>query len=761
VHVTITPFVVTEERADRATNAWPVISILRPISVQIDVMSLAIAFRRLCLGVVVVFATGLAMPVPGQAQDFRTAEDLVAWSATAEPETAPVGTPVTIRLQASIAEGWKMYALDSPPPSRPSSVEITDVPDGLTLQGEVLQDPPETGYDPNFDADVRYFAREASFTASLQTDAAAPGTYDVGGTATYMICNDRMCLPPTRTSFSAAVTLTPAREAEGTPERSSTSSTPEAMADAPDAETASSPDSVTAAVSPASTPSGSESSDPSPAPEAERQSTSGSAKEGGVAAEGETVSPAVQDYERARADGFWGFLLLAIGAGLASLLMPCVFPMIPLTVSYFTKHADDRGEALRMASVYGGAIVLTFTGLGVLMAFLVGAAGAQTIAANPWVNLFIGLIFVVFALSLLGLFELRLPNGLLNYFNRQSNERSGYTGVLFMGFTLTLVSFSCTAPFVGGLLAATAVGQWTYPIFGMLIFSATFALPFFLFALFPRGLNSLPQSGSWMNTVKVVLGFIELAAALKFLSNADLVWGWGLLSRPLAIAICVVLFGLTGMYLIGKLRMKHEPQVQAIGVGRLLSAIGFFGLSLYMLPGLFGAPLNALDAYLPPRQAGDVSIVSSVRQASGGQGAAGASHGELDWFTDDIDGAFAAAQEQGKPVFIDFTGYTCTNCRQMEANVFPQPAVAERFEREFVLLRLYTDDLERGPTFQRFQFQMTGTVALPTYAIVHPEGRTLLTKTSGVLPERRFVAFLDEGASTFRQADGAPLAAAD
>ncbi|NBC18567.1 MAG: DUF255 domain-containing protein [Bacteroidetes bacterium] len=706
-------------------------------------------------------ATGIAisLPLTGQAQDFQTAADLVSWTATAEPAEAPIGTPITVRVQATIADGWKMYALDSPPPSRPSSVELIEVPEGLTRQGEVLQDEPKTGYDPNFDADVRYFDREASFTASLRTDEAAPGAYEVGGRATYMICNDKMCLPPTRTSFAAEVRLIASGEAEQTSGAAPSASEPAPADDGeetasspkePDATSDTSSTEVRATAPPAS-------GDDAP-PEGTGEPTEQAAPSESTPAEPEAVAPSVRDYDRARADGFWGFLLLAFGAGLAALLMPCVFPMIPLTVSYFTKHADDRGEALRMASVYGLAIVLTFTGLGVLMALLVGAAGAQTIAANPWVNLFIGLIFIVFALSLLGLFELRLPNGLLNYFNRQSNERSGYTGVLFMGFTLTLVSFSCTAPFVGGLLAATAVGQWTYPVFGMLAFSATFALPFFLFALFPRGLNSLPQSGSWMNTVKVVLGFVELAAALKFLSNADLVWGWGLLSRPLAIAICVVVFALTGLYLIGKLRMKHEPQVQAIGVGRLLFAIGFFGLSLYMLPGLFGAPLNALDAYLPPRQAGDVSIVSSMRQTTGGNGASEAGHGEFDWFTDDIDGAFAAAREQGKPLFIDFTGYTCTNCRQMEANVFPQPAVAERFEREFVLLRLYTDDLERGPTFQRFQFQMTGTVALPTYAIVDPEGRTLLTKTSGVLPRERFVAFLDDGVASFRQGDEAPLA---
>lgn len=393
-----------------------------------------------------------------------------------------------------------------------------------------------------------------------------------------------------------------------------------------------------------------------------------------------------------------------------------------------------------MAGIYGASIVITFTALGVLTAIFLGAAGGQTIAANPWINLFIGLIFIVFALSLLGLFELRLPNGVLNYFNRQSEQRGGYVGVLFMGLTLTLVSFSCTAPFVGGLLAATASDEWAFPVLGMLIFSTTFSLPFVLFAVFPNALQSLPRSGAWMNTVKVVLGFIELVAALKFLSNADLIWGWGVISRPLAISLAVVIFFLTGAYLVGKLRLIHEPRLEQVGVVRLLFAIGFFGLSLYMLPGLFGAPLNALDAYLPPRQAGDVSLMSAVNSDGS------ARESDLPWI-DDIDTAYAEGRTVGRPVFIDFTGYTCTNCRQMEANVFPKPAVASMLRERFVLLRLYTDDQEVGPDLQRYQLQLTGTVALPTYAVVDPRDETLLARSTGLSTPAKFLAFLEEGAA--------------
>jgi len=574
----------------------------------------------------------------------------------------------------------------------------------LTKDGPIEQSEPKRGYDPNFDKEVSYFEETATIRVPLAAeDGARLGERTVDGTVTFMVCTDQMCLPPTPTSFSTTMVVAEGAtgDAEGSPTTTASPSASDGAASAESSETAS----------------GSESA--------------------AVGATGSLPS--------GRADGLFGFLLLAIGAGAAALLTPCVFPMIPLTVSYFTKHTDDRRESIRMAGLYGFAIVLVFTGLGVAMSILVGAAGAQTIAANPWVNLFIGSIFVLFALSLLGLFELRLPSGLVNYFNQQSNEQSGYLGVLFMALTLTLVSFSCTAPFVGALLAAAAGGTWFYPLAGMAAFSATFALPFVGFALFPKGLDSLPQSGSWMNAVKVTLGFVELAAALKFLSNADLVWGTNLLSRPLAIAITVVLFTLAGLYLLGKLRLKHEPKVEAIGSLPLLAATAFMGVALYMLPGLFGARLGALDAYLPPRQADDVSLMT---QASAGEKAS-ASESEFAWHTDDIDAAFADAKQANKPVFIDFTGYTCTNCRDMEANVFPKPPVASKFKSDFVLLRLYTDAPPKGTKFQKYQLELTGTTALPTYAIVDPSDRSLIMHTSGTASVTNFASFLERGATQF------------
>lgn len=624
---------------------------------------------------------------PVAAQQIGPPSDYVDWTTSLSRKAAAPGDVLDLKLSATIKGDWKMYAMNSPFPIRGMTFALDILPEGIVQEGEVLQGTPKQAFDKNFQMDVEYFLKDVQMDARfIVTDQVKNGAQVITGEVGYQICSDALglCLPPAKEVFQAPVEIS--GSANGSLESSAALGTSALI------------------------PSNGISSAP--------LSSSGG--------------------------GLWGFILLAIGAGLGALLMPCVFPMIPLTVSYFTKHADNRSEAFRMASVYGLSIVVIFTGLGVLMAFLIGASGAQVIAANPWINLTIGLVFIVFALSLLGLFELRLPNGVLNFFNRKSDESKGYTGVLFMGTTLTLVSFSCTAPFVGTLLAATAGGEWIYPIIGMLFFSATFALPFVLFAMFPNGLSMLPASGSWMNTLKVVFGFIELAAAIKFLSNADLVWGWNLISRPLAIAITSVILFLTGIYLIGKLRLKHEQPVEAIGTFRLITAIGFFGLSLYMLPGLLGAPLNNIDAFLPPRQGTDISLLSGVSRS-----AADAIDDE-GWF-EDIDAAFVAAGDEGKPVFIDFTGYTCTNCRQMESTVFIHPSIEERFKDNFVLLRLYTDDIDEGPDLQRYQLNMTGTVALPTYAIVHPSTKSLLARMSGTASVDEFAQFLDNGSTSFTE----------
>lgn len=652
---------------------------------------------------VLLLALQLRQDALAQFEPIGPATDYVHWTASIRPDVVAPGATVYLVLDARVAKPWKVYALDAllPAPEegpRPYGVDVTwdSLPDGVTPDGDPSQSVAESGFDPNFEITLGWYHESARFAWPLSVDAGATAGQDtVSGSVRYQICNDDrgICLPPTTVPFLAILVVDPGCEDDSTD--------PDAECRMDDSDLG-----VLLAAAPASS--------------------------------GDTEEPR----DGPVSSGMFGFLLLALGAGLASLLTPCVFPMVPLTVSYFTKHAGDRAEAVRMASAFGAAIIATFALLGILMAVLVGAAGAQTIAANPWVNLFIALVLVGFALSLLGLYEIRVPNALLNFTNRQSNERGGLVGVLFMGLTLTLVSFSCTAPFVGGLLAAAAGGTWVWPLVGMVVYSAAFALPFFLLALFPRAISTLPKSGAWMNVLKVVLGFVELAASLKFLSNADLVWGWGILSRPLAIALTVVIFFVTGVYLLGKIRLPHDEAIPTVGVGRLLASLGFIAVSLYMLPGLFGAPLNSLDAFLPPRRGTDVSLLSV-------SGPGSSSRDDYDWIVDDTETALRAAEASGRPVFIDFTGYTCTNCREMEANVFPSAPVRERFDRDFVLLRLYTDGLDKGTEFQRYQLGLTGTVALPTYAILAPDGRTLLGVDSGIMPREVFVRFLDRASSAF------------
>lgn len=669
-------------------------------------LSLALQFLLVLVG-----ALGSAAPV-SHAQGFDLGggpsiglpSDYVSWTAQAMPDVVSPGRSAIVHFDATI-EGpgdWKMYALDQNMPdrstgARPYGVVISapGMPTGLTMRDRFGQSTPHEGYDVNFDLTLTYFREGASFSAIIDVDSLmtpTDGALEFDARVRYQICSDEfgVCLRPETANVPVSLTLVDAGAERG----------------ATEADLAA----VTAA------------------------------EPAGTFGDGEP-------YRDGSTDGLLAFLLLAVGAGLASLLTPCVFPMIPLTVSYFTKHADNRATSVRLAGAYGVAIIGTFTVIGAIMAAVFGAAGAQTIASNPWVNLFIAAVLVAFALSLLGLFELRLPSGFVNKANALGERTGGIGGVLFMGLTLTLVSFSCTAPFVAGLLAAAAGGSWLFPIAGMVVYAATFAAPFVLFALFPNALQRLPKSGSWMQSVKVVLGFVELAAAVKFLSNADLVFGWGVLSRPLGIAFIVVVFLMAGMYLIGTLRLAHEAPRESVGAGRLVAGILFFMVALYMVPGLFGAPLNALDAYLPPRQSTDVGLFNALGGPAG-EAVAGADDG---WFVDDIEAAVVEATQRGVPILVDFTGYTCTNCRAMEANVFPRPSVSERLDRDFVRLKLYTDGPERGDEFHRYQLRLTGIVALPTYAVVAPDGETLIQRSFGMMDVEEFASFLDNGLARFQR----------
>ena len=597
------------------------------------------------------------------------AQPVVSWNVTAEYQGNAARVVFTGSLPPSDPEGgaWRMYALDSPPPTRPLKIRVDVLPAELILVDSLRQANAQSGLDPNFNQVVSYFRGKAITWADYRAEQSFSGGV-VEGWIEFTICNERICLPPDSLSFASVFA-----------ERS----TP--FEPIPD---------VT------SLPAGlSQSFRIGELPESDMES------------------------------GLWGFILLAIGAGMGALLMPCIYPMIPLTVSYFTRYAQST--PVRMALLYGLAIVASFTGLGVGLSLLVGSAGTQIVAANPWVNFALALAFLVFGLSLLGLFNLQMPSSLVNWFNQKGTERQDYVGVLFMGLALTLVSFTCTVPFIGLLLPSIASGEWFYGIVGMSTFSLTFALPFTAFACFPGALKILPGSGGWMRTIAVVFGFIELAAAIKFFSNADLVWGLGLIDRQLAIALWIVLAILTGLYLTGGLRLSADTENSRPGAGRLMFGILFLGIAVYLLPGLFGGRLGKLDAYLPPRGADTAHLFNG--------------EGQQEWITDDLSSAFSQSVFRDQPLFIDFSGYTCTNCREMEINVFERGEVSKLLADHFVLSRLYTDG-PQSRQFQNFQEKLTGTRALPTYAIL--DGKDMdqpLVQISGVISSERFEAFLRDG----------------
>lgn len=427
--------------------------------------------------------------------------------------------------------------------------------------------------------------------------------------------------------------------------------------------------------------------------------------------------------DHARKEGLLAYLLLALGAGATALLTPCVFPMIPITVSFFTKRKHvSRQRSIRDAGVYALGIIFTFTGLGFLFALLLGATGITDFAANPWVNLFVAAVFVMLAGSLFGFYELQLPTGILNKLNASANEGEGILSVLLMGLVFSLTSFTCTVPFVGAIMVAATQGDWLWPLAGMLVFSTVFAAPFFLLALFPVALKSLPRSGGWLNSVKVVMGFLEIAAAMKFFSNVDLVWEWNLLTRNVFLMIWVLLALASAAYLCGLIKFSHDSELKSMSKVRIFSAASFVGVALFFGAGIFGMGLGIFEGYIPPRA-------------------------HAGW-VEDWEKGLAESKLTGKPIFVDFTGKTCTNCRLMEANMFPK---VDALLQQYVRVRLYTDERkgDKGLRSRRNQAilqERYNTVALPYYAIIGPDGKDLSEPFPGLTYDQvEFETFLKKG----------------
>jgi thiol:disulfide interchange protein len=426
-----------------------------------------------------------------------------------------------------------------------------------------------------------------------------------------------------------------------------------------------------------------------------------------------------------------GFLWLAATTGLLSLLTPCVFPMVPVTIAYFSAPEDRHSSNVRRALLFGLGIIGTFTVLGLALAALFGAAGLNRFAADPWVNLTLAALFLLFAANLFDWLELRLPWRAINAIDRSVREKpkGSSLGALLMGATFTLTSVTCTAPFVGTLLVLASQGSWMMPVVGMIVYSTAFALPFVALAFAPRIVARLPRSGEWIRSLRVLIGILEVGAAVKFISNADLVLGWGVFTRPVVLFAWMLLAIVGAAYLGRGLRAKlARRELRPVAVIPLIVALVLAG---WLASGLRGRPLRQIEAFLPP----STPIASSAT----GRGTVPT------WVLNDYDGALRTARTSGKLVFVDFTGYTCTNCRWMEANIFSRPDVGAELG-EFVLARLYTDgEGEMYEKQQAFQEHTFGTVALPLYAVVDSEGKVRATFTGLTRDPAEFIAFLHRG----------------
>ena len=606
----------------------------------------------------------------------------IAWTQFETPVTITLsqkedvrpGEVATIIVNLEMDDEWRIYALRNQGKG-PVASKVSISGDIVQDVGMVLEDDPIVKYDDAFETTTRTHHGGTSFEAPfLVKSNFSPAEYDIEVSVLYQVCNATLCYPPNKESFDFRVKID-----EGPPRDGYL-------------DIVLNTDSVL--------------------------DSSGNI-----------------NLDAAIMEGFFPFILLALSMGFLSLLTPCVFPMIPITVSFFIKRGESKkGTPLSNALIYAGGIVATFSLLGFILALTLGASGANQLAANPWVNLFIASLFIYFALSLFGMYEIDIPDKLKQLSLRQES-RDGIIGTIFMAVTFTLTSFTCTVQFVGLLLVAASQGQWFWPMIGMIVFSSAFASPFFLLALFPQYLASLPKSGGWLNSTKVVMGFLEMAAAFKFISNTDLVWGWGFFSHNIVLAIWAVLMILCGVYLLGKIRFPHDSPVEFLSTGRLGISMIFLVFGLYLSSGLYGQRLNGLIySYLPPKMNEDVS---------GGSASKFSYHEGLTWYKD-LNQAFEASSVSSKPIFVDFTGYTCTNCRWMEVNVFIKPEVKERFEK-MTLVQLYTDGGPNHKENQIYEIERFGTAALPYYVILSPDDEVISTFPGMTRNINDFIDFLDSG----------------
>ncbi len=679
-----------------------------------------------------------------------------------------------IEITATIAAPWHIYDM-GPYKGGPMATSFTfELPDGVVLDGKTVQvTAPHKAFEPAFNMDVGTFAGSAKFIQKFRssTDKAPANPVTIKGGVEWQACDDESCLPPMDQDFSSAVTITAVTAA--------TTSTATVQTKPATSE----PTTTAAATVATSTPE---------APETPAITATDTVGDAAAAPTGEIAASAeLGDLEANKNKSFWAVIVEAILWGFAALLTPCVFPMVPMTVSFFMKGSGNKSKGRAMASFYGLSIVALYTLPIAIIILVTYFVGGQAITADifnwlatHWIpNVIFFLVFMLFAMSFFGAFEITMPSKLVNKSDAKA-DKGGFLGVFFMALTLVLVSFSCTGPIVGTILVKSTQGEIWEPIFTMLAFSAAFALPFTIFAFFPSMLQNLPKSGGWLNSVKVVLGFIELALGLKFLSVADQTYHWGILDRETYLALWIVIFALLGVYLLGKIRFKHDSPTQHVGVTRLFLSIVTFAFVVYLVPGMFGAPLKALSGYLPPMStldfnlserstgaAGEVSAGSYLDRSKIEGGAVRYSdflhlpHG-IEGFFDYKQGT-DYARAVGKPVFLDFTGHGCVNCREMEANVWSDPQVLAILKRDYVVIALYVDDKKQLPesewvttpegkvqktigkinaTFQIGKFNVN---AQPYYVLLDNNDQLLVAPRSYNLDVNGFIEFLENGVKAY------------
>lgn len=654
-------------------------------------------------------------------------------------------TEAEVVFTATIDKGWHVYSTDLGDGGPISATFNVDNKSGVELVGKLKPVGKEVAtFDKLFEMKVRYFENTAKFVQKVKFTG---GAYAIEGYLEYGACDDESCLPPTQVPFKFSGVAKAGNAAATKTEQS--------KAEQPEQKVVDKADKKEEATSVAS-------KDSSAMMELVPATTTEAATDIQPAvASSELWKPVISDLqalgeEHGQEDMSWIYIFITgFLGGLLALFTPCVWPIIPMTVSFFLKRSKDKKKGIRDAWTYGASIVVIYVALGLAITLIFGASALNALSTNAIFNILFFLMLVIFAASFFGAFEIRLPSKWGNAVDSKAESTTGLLSIFLMAFTLSLVSFSCTGPIIGFLLVqVSTTGSVVAPAIGMLGFAIALALPFTLFALFPSWLKSMPKSGGWMNVIKVTLGFLELAFALKFLSVADLAYGWRLLDRETFLALWIVIFALLGFYLLGKIKFPHDDDDDKVGVTRFFMALISLAFAVYMVPGLWGAPLKAVSAFAPPMQTQDFNLYKNEVHAK----------------FDDYDLGMEYARLNGKPVMLDFTGYGCVNCRKMEAAVWTDPKVSDLINNDYVLITLYVDNktpltepvkiIENGTErtlrtvgdkwsyLQRVKF---GANAQPFYVLLDNQGKPLNKSYAYNEDIPKYIEFLQTGLENYKK----------